>query len=108
MKRFMDLKGPHSLDEAVTLATQFESFELSENSTGLNSWLEAKGKTRSAPVQAAIEMPSSIESQFSKFSCAFEKGMAVFYQKMAAFDARLDAMKAGFKEPERTLLLGNT
>ena len=36
MKQFMDLRGPHSLDEAVSLATQFESFELSENSTGLS------------------------------------------------------------------------
>ena len=45
MKRFVDLRGPHSLDEAVSLATQFESFELSENSTGLNSRLEVKGKT---------------------------------------------------------------
>ena len=103
MKRFVDLRGPHSLDEAVSLATQFELLELSENSTGLNSRLEAKGKTRSAPVQAATEMPSSIESQFSKLSSAFEKRMAVFDQKMAALDARLDAMKAGSKEPERTL-----
>ena len=102
MKRFMDLRGPHSLDEAVSLATQFESFELNVNTTGLNSWLEAKGKTRSAPVQAATETPSLIESQFSKFSSAFEKRMAVFDQKMAAFDARLDAMKAGSKEAERT------
>ena len=45
MKRFMDLRGPHNLDEVVSLATQFESFELSENSTGLNRWLEAKGKS---------------------------------------------------------------
>ena len=107
MKRFVDLRGPHSLDEAVSLATQFESFELSENSTGLNSRLEAKGKTRSAPVQAATETPSSIESQFSKFSSAFEKRMAVFDKKMAAIDARLDAMKAGSKEPERTFSPGN-
>ena len=92
MKRFVDLRGPHSLYEAVSLATQFESFELSENSTGLNRRLEAKGKTRSAPVQAATEMPSSIESQFSKFISAFEKRMAVFDQKTAALDARLDAM----------------
>ena len=107
MKRFVDLRGPHSLDEAVSLATQFESFELSENSTGLNRWLEAKGKTRSAPVQAANEMPSSIESQFSKFISAFEKRMAVFDQKMVALDARLDAMKAGSREPERTFSPGN-
>ena len=107
MKRFVDLRGPHSLDEAVSLATQFESFELSENSTGLNRRLEAKGKTRSAPVQAATEMPSSIESQFSKFISAFEKRMAVFDQKMAALDARLDAMKAGSREPERTFSPGN-
>ena len=107
MKRFVDLRGPHSLDEAVSLATQFESFELSENSTGLNSRLEAKGKTRSAPVQAATETPSSIESQFSKLSSAFEKKMAVFDQKMVTFDARLDAMKAGSREPERTFSPGN-
>ena len=45
MKRFVDLMGPHSLDETVSLATQFESFELIESSTGLNRRLEAKGKT---------------------------------------------------------------
>ena len=50
MKRFVELRGPYSLDEAVSLATQFESFELSENSTGLKSRLVAKGKTRSALV----------------------------------------------------------
>ena len=33
--------------------------------------------------------------------------MAVFDQKMAAIDARLDAMKAGSKEPERTFSPGN-
>ena len=44
MKRFVDLRGPRSLDEAVSLATQFESFKPRENSTGLNSQLEAKGK----------------------------------------------------------------
>ena len=33
--------------------------------------------------------------------------MAVFDQKMVAFDARLDAMKAGSKEPERTFSPGN-
>ena len=107
MKRFMDLRGPHSLEEAVSLATQFESFELSENSTGLNRQLEAKGKTRSAPVQAATEMPSSIESQFSKFISAFEKRMAAFDRKMAALDGRLDAMKAGSREPEQTFAPGN-
>ena len=107
MKQFLDLRGPHSLDEAVSLATQFESFELSENSTGLNRRLEAKGKTRSAPVQAATEMPSSIESQFSKFISAFEKRMSVFDRKMAALDARLDAMKAVSREPERTFSPGN-
>ena len=107
MKLFVDLRGPHSLDEAVSLATQFESFELSENSAGLNRRLEAKGKTRSAPVQASTETPSSIESQFSKFISAFEKRMAVFDQKMAALDARLDAMKAGSKEPEWTFSPGN-
>ena len=107
MKRFVDLRGPHSLEEAVSLATQFESFELSENSPGLNRWLEAKGKTRSAPVQAATEMPSSIESQFSKFISAFEKRMAAFDRKMAALDARLDAMKAGSKEPEQKFAPGN-
>ena len=107
MKRFVDLRGPHSLGEAVSLATRFESFELSENSTGFNSPLEAKGKTRSAPVQAATETPSSIESQLSKFSSGIEMRMAVFDQKMAAFDARLDAMKAGSKEPERTFSPGN-
>ena len=52
-------------------------------------------------------MPSSIESQFSKFISAFEKRMAVFDQKMAALDARLDAMKAGSREPERTFSPGN-
>ena len=107
MKRFVDLTGPHSLDEAVSLATQFESFELSENSTGLNRQLEAKGKTRSAPVQASTETPSSIESQFSKFISAFEKRMAVFDQKIAALDARLDAMKASSREPERRFSAGN-
>ena len=107
MKRFVDLRGHHTLDESVSLATQFESFELSENSIGLNSRLEAKGKTRSALVQAATETPSLIESQFSKFSSAFEKRMAVFDPKMAAFDAGLDAMKAGSKEPERTFSPGN-
>ena len=45
MTQFVDLRGPRSLDEAVSLATQFESFELSENSSGLNRRLEAKGKT---------------------------------------------------------------
>ena len=73
MKQFVDLRGSRSLDEAVSLATQFESFEVSENSTGLNRRLEAKGRTRSAPVQVATETPSSIESQFSKFISAFEK-----------------------------------
>ena len=33
--------------------------------------------------------------------------MAVFDQKMAAFDAGLDAMKAGSKEAERTFSPGN-
>ena len=33
--------------------------------------------------------------------------MAVFYQKMAALDARLDAMKAGSREPERTFSPSN-
>ena len=107
MKRFMDLRGPRSLDEAVSPATQFESFELSEKSTGLNPQLEAKGKTRSAPVQAATETPSSMESQFLKFSSAFEERMAVFDQKMASFDARLDAMTAGSKEPETLFSPGN-
>ena len=107
MKWFVDLRGPHSLDEAVSLVTQFESFELSENSTSLNCGLEAKAKTRTAPVQASTEKPSSIESQFSKFISAFEKRMAVFDQKMAALDDRLDAMKAGSKEPERTFSPGN-
>ena len=55
MKWFRDLRRLHSLDEAV----------LSESSTGLNSQLEARGKTRSAPVQAATETPSSMESKFS-------------------------------------------
>ena len=33
--------------------------------------------------------------------------MAVFDRKMAALDARLDAMKAGSREPERTFSPGN-
>ena len=88
-------------------ATKFESFKLSENSTGLNSCWKPKEKTWSAPVQAACETPSSMESQFSKLSSAFEKRMAVFDQRMAALDAKLDAIKAGCKESERTFSIGN-
>ena len=59
MKRHVDLGSSSSLDEATSLATQYESFEMGESSASLNSQLEIKGKSRSntktAPVQNESE-----------------------------------------------------
>ena len=41
MKRFVDLHCSGGLDEAISLATQFESFELAEHGVDLNRPLEA-------------------------------------------------------------------
>ena len=108
MKRFMDLRGPRSLDEAVSPATQFESFELSEKSSWLKPSVRSQREnTISSGSGCNRDTYSSMESQFLKFSSAFEERMAVFDQKMASFDARLDAMTAGSKEPETLFSPGN-
>ena len=51
MRRFVDLNCSSGLDEAISLATQFESFELAEHGAGLNRPLEAKYKHRSVRKQ---------------------------------------------------------
>ena len=47
MKRHVDLESSSSLDEAISLATQYESFEMGECSASLNSRLEIKVRSRS-------------------------------------------------------------
>ena len=58
----MCLGSSSSLDEAISLATQYESFKMGESSASLNSQLEIKGRSRSttsttktAPVQNESE-----------------------------------------------------
>ena len=53
MKRYVDLQNPSSLEEAISLATQFESFDLGEghdSTAGRGETRPARG--RSAHVQA--------------------------------------------------------
>ena len=99
MKRFVDLDCSGGLDEAISLATQFESFELAEHGADLNRPLEAKCKNRLVQIQAVSEA-SSIESLLEKFSTAFEKRMEDLNQKITRLDAELDAMKACSKDPD--------
>ena len=47
MKKHVDLGSSSCLDEALSLATQYESFEIGESSASLNSPLEIKGRSRS-------------------------------------------------------------
>ena len=46
MERHVDLRSSSSLDEAITLATQYESFEMGENSGSM----ENNGRLKSANV----------------------------------------------------------
>ena len=98
MKWFVDLHCSGGLDEAIRLATQFESFELAEHGADLNRPLEASYMNQLVQIQALSEA-SSIESLLEKFSTAFEKRMEDLDQKIATFDAKLDAVKAGSKDP---------
>ena len=53
MKRHVDLRNPSSLEEAISLATQFESFEQGEGHIpGIGRGESRPAKNRTAPVQA--------------------------------------------------------
>ena len=47
MKRHVDLGSSSRLDKAISLANQYESFEMGESRASLNSRLEIKGRSRS-------------------------------------------------------------
>ena len=62
MKRHVDLGSSNSLDEAISLATQYESFEMGESSASLNSWFEIKGRSRSYTKTAIVQSEANAAS----------------------------------------------
>ena len=74
MKRHVDLGSSSSLDEATSLTTQYESFEMGESSASLNSWLEIKGKSRSNTKTAPVQNESEANvASLDKLSSLFDK-----------------------------------
>ena len=108
MKRHVDLGNSSSLDEAMSLATQYESFEMGESSASLNSRLEIKGKSRSntktAPVQNESE---SNAANLDKLSSLFDKKLEALNKQvttsLANMNARLESIasekRAGTDKP---------
>ena len=74
IKRHVDLGSSSSLDKAISLATQYESFEMGESIASTNSRLKIKGKSRSntktTPVQNECEANAA---SFDKLSSLFDK-----------------------------------
>ena len=118
MKRHVDLGSSSSLDEAISLATQYESFEMGESSASLNSRLEIKGKSRSntkgksrsntktAPVQNESEAnAASLDKLSSLFDKKFEALNKQVTMSLANMNARLDSIasekRAGTDKPTR-------
>ena len=68
------LVSSSSLDEAISLATQYESFEMGESIASINSRLKIKGRSRSntktTPVQNECEANAA---SFDKLSFLFDK-----------------------------------
>ena len=62
MKRHVDLGSSNSLDEAISLATQYESFEMGESSASLNSRFEIKGRSRSYTKTAIVQSEANAAS----------------------------------------------
>ena len=57
MKRHVDLRNPSSLEEAISLATQFESFDLGEGHGPIAGRHETQtSRGRSAHVQAEAQL----------------------------------------------------
>ena len=52
MKRYVDLQNPSSLEETISLATQFESFDLGEGHDPVTGRDETRPSRSSAHVQA--------------------------------------------------------
>ena len=110
MKRHVDLGSSSSLDEAISLATQYESFEMGESSASLNSRLEIKGKSRSntktAPVQNESEAnAASLDKLSSLFDKKFEALNKQVTTSLANMNARLESIasekRAGTDKPAR-------
>ena len=67
MKRHVDLRNPSSLEEPISLATQFESFDLGEGhnlSTGRGITRPHRGRT--APVQAEEQQGNKLKKDSSE------------------------------------------
>ena len=67
MKRHVDIRNPSSLEEAISLATQFESFDLGEGhnlSTGRGEIRPHRGRT--APVQAEEQQENKLKRDSSE------------------------------------------
>ena len=92
MKRFVDLKCCNSLEEAISLANQFGSFQLAERDASLNRPLEARCKNWSVKVWA-ISKASSVVTLVEKYCTAFEDKRSELgerlHHKMPTLDAKL-------------------
>ena len=94
---FVDLGSSRSLDEATSLATQYESFEMGESSASLNSRLEIKGKSRSntktAPVQNEyVANAASLDKLSALFDKKFEALNKQVTMSLVNMNARLESI----------------
>ena len=113
MKRHVDLGSSSSLDEAISLATQYESFEMGDSSASLNRRLEIKGRSRSntrttktAPVQDESEAnAASLDKLSSLFDKKFEALNKQVTTSLANMNTRLESItsekRAGTEKPAR-------
>ena len=110
MKRHVDLGSSSSLDEAISLMTQFESFEMGESSASLNSRLEIKGRSRSNTKTAPVQNESETNaSRFNKLSSLIDKKFEALNEQvttsLASMNARLESneneKRAGTDKPAR-------
>ena len=110
MKRHVDLGSSSSLDEAISLTTQYESFEMGESSASLNSWLEIKGRSRSNTKTAPVQNESKANAaSLDKLSSLFDKKFEALNKQvttlLANMNARLKSIasrkRAGTDKPAR-------
>ena len=65
MKRHVDLRNPSSLEEAISLATQFESFDLGESQNPIPVKSENRTRGRTAPVQVEERGSTGTEKELA-------------------------------------------